>query len=37
MHQHADKKTLRQQRQKRIALGHKKDDHADEPTWQQSM
>ena len=36
-HQHADKKTLRRQRQKKIALGHKEDDHADEPTWQQSM
>ena len=34
---HADKKTLRRQRQKKIALGHKKDDHADEPTWQQTM
>ena len=36
-HHHADKKTLRRQRQKKIALGHKEDDHADEPTWQQSM
>ena len=27
MHQHADKKTLRRQRQKKIALGHKEDDH----------
>ena len=37
MHQHADKKTLRRQRQKKIALGHKEDDHADDPTWQQTM
>ena len=37
MHQHEDKKTLRRQRQKKIALGHKEDDHADDPTWQQSM
>ena len=36
-HHHADKKTLRQQRQKKIALGHKEDDHTDDPTWQQSM
>lgn len=34
---HTDKKTLRRQRQKKIALGHKEDDHADEPTWQQSI
>ena len=37
MHQHADKKTLRRQRQKKIALGHKEDDHEEEPTWQQTM
>ena len=37
MHQHTDRKTLRRQRQKKIALGHKEDDHADDPTWQQSM
>ena len=36
-HHHTDKKTLRQQRQKKIALGHKEDDHIDDPTWQQSM
>ena len=36
-HHHADKKTLRRQRQKKIALGHKEDDHTDDPTWQQSM
>ena len=37
MHHHADKKSLHRQRQKKLALGHKEDDHADEPTWQQSM
>lgn len=36
-HHHTDKKTLRRQRQKKIALGHKEDDHANEPTWQQSI
>ena len=36
-HHHTDKKTLRWQRQKKIALGHKEDDHADELTWQQTM
>ena len=36
-HHHTDKKTLRRQRQKKLALGHKEDDHANEPTWQQSM
>ena len=33
MHQHIDRKTLRQERQKKIALGHKEDDHEEEPTW----
>lgn len=37
MHQYTDRKVLRQQRQKKIALGHKEDDHTDDPTWQQSM
>ena len=37
MHQHTDRKTLSQERQKKIALGHKEDDHADELTWQQTM
>ena len=37
MHQHTDRKTLRQERQIKIALGHKADDHEGEPTWQQSM
>ena len=37
MHQHTDRKTLSQERQKKIALGHKEDDHEEEQTWQQSM
>ena len=37
MHQHADRKTLRQERKKKIALGYKEDDHEEESTWQQSM
>ena len=30
MHQHADRKTLRRERAKKIAMGHKPDDHEDE-------
>ena len=30
MHQHADRKTLRRERAKKIALGHKPDNHEDE-------
>ena len=37
MHAHADHKLLQRERQKKIALGHKEDDHEDEQTWQQSM
>ena len=37
MHPHTDKKTLRKKQQKKIAQGHAEDDHADEPTWQQTM
>ena len=37
MHQHTDRNTLRQERQKKIALGHKEDDHEDEQNWQQTM
>ena len=38
-HYHADSKTLRKEREKKIALGHKADDHEDEQThtWQQTM
>ena len=36
-HQHTDKKTLRKEREKKIALGHKADDHEEEQTWEQTM
>ena len=36
-HQHTDHKLLQKERQKKIALGHKEDDHEEEPTWQQAM
>ena len=34
---HADRKTLRKEREKKIALGQKEDDHEEERTWQQTM
>ena len=37
MHQHTDRKAIRRERQIKIALGHKEDDHEEEPTWQQTM
>ena len=37
MRHHTDRKTLRREREKKIALGHKEDDHAEEPTWQQTV
>ena len=36
-HQHSDRKALRKEREKKIALGHKADDHEEEQTWQQTM
>ena len=38
-HHHTDSKTLRKEREKKISLGHKADDHEDEQTytWQQTM
>ena len=36
-HKHADSKTLHREREKKIALGHKEDDHEEEQTWQQTM
>ena len=36
-HQHTDHKLLQKERQKKIALGHKENDHEEEPTWQQAM
>ena len=37
MHQHTDRKLRQKERQKKIALGHKPDDHEEEPNWQQTM
>ena len=34
---HTDRKVLQKEREKRIALGHKADDHEDEQNWQQTM
>jgi len=36
-HRHTDRKILRREREKKIALGHKEDDHEDTQTWQQTM
>ena len=39
VHYHIDSKALRKEKEKRIALGHKADDHEDVQsyTWQQTM
>ena len=37
MHHHTDRKTLRKEKEKKIALGHKEDDCEEEQTWQQTM
>ena len=39
VHHHTDSKALRKEQEKRIALGHKADDHEDEQTQtlQQTM
>ena len=34
---HTDRKVRRKEREKKIALGHKEDDHEDEQNWQQTM
>lgn len=34
---HGDSKALRREREKKIALGHKEDDHEEEQNWQQTM
>ena len=34
---HTDRKIWRRQQEKKIALGHKADDHEDKPTWEPSM
>ena len=35
--QHTDRKLLRREQEKKIALGHKADDHEEEQTWEQTM
>ena len=35
--QHTDRKVLRREQEKKIALGHKADDHEEEQTWEQTM
>lgn len=37
MQYHTDSKTLRKERQKKIAQGHAVDNHEEEQTWQQTM
>ena len=37
IHQHTDRKVLLQERELKIAMGHREDDHEDEVTWKQSM
>lgn len=36
-HQHGDRKLLRKELAKKIALGHKEDDHEEEQTLRQTM
>ncbi len=37
-HYHVDSKALKETQRKKIAMGHKPDDHEDEkPTWSQTM
>lgn len=36
-YQHGDRKSLRREQEKKIALGHKEDDHEEELAWQQTM
>lgn len=37
MHQYSDRKTLRKEMRKKIAMGYKEDDHEEEQRWEQSM
>ena len=37
MHQHTDRKVLLQERELKIAMGHREDDYEEEQTWQQTM
>ena len=34
---YTDRKVLRLEQEKKIALGHKEDDHEEEQTWEQTM
>ena len=34
---YTDRKALRREREKKIALGHKVDDHEEEQIWEQKM
>ena len=36
-HEHGARKALRREQEKKIALGHKADDHEEEQTWEQTM
>ena len=36
-HQHGDRKALRKEREKKVALGHKEDDHEEKQIWEQKM
>lgn len=36
-HRHSDRKALRKEREKKIAMGHKPDDHEENQTWEQAM
>ncbi len=36
-HQHGDRKALRREREKKIALGYKADDHEEEQIWEQKL
>lgn len=36
-HQHADRKMLHREREKKIALGHREDGHEEEQTWQRTL
>ena len=37
MNPYTDRKVFAKEREKKIALGHKSDDHEDEQTWQQTL
>ena len=37
MHHYADRKMLQKEKEKKIALGQKEDDHEEEQNWQQTM